>query len=100
MPGPTSRPNWGAHLRPGASSWPVPSSAPRSNLGWMRGAMSKPTGKDTWRAENLARQLEQLWRRGERPDVQHFLAAAPAVAPAPLLAVLRVDQRERWRSGE
>ncbi len=46
------------------------------------------------------RQLWQRWRNGERPDVHVFLASAGARAPAQLVAVLRVDQQERWHLAE
>jgi len=41
-----------------------------------------------------------LWRQGERPDVQHFLAQAGTLPPAEVAAVLLVDQSQRWRIGE
>jgi WD40 repeat protein len=50
--------------------------------------------------EDPARSLGQLWRQGERPDVQHFLARAGSLTPAQVAAVLLVDQSQRWRSGE
>src|SRR6516165_5482208 len=43
--------------------------------------------------------LYRLWRQGDRPDVDAFLAAC-AMPPSEAAAVLRVDQRERWRLGE
>jgi serine/threonine protein kinase len=49
---------------------------------------------------NLAEQLERLWRQGERPDVDVFLAQAGPVSPAELGRVLRVDQRLRWQAGQ
>jgi hypothetical protein len=48
----------------------------------------------------LTEPLWALWRDGQRPDVDAFLAQAGALAPAQVAAVLRVDQRERWQSGE
>src|SRR5438132_14186810 len=47
-----------------------------------------------------ARQLWGLWRQGERPNVDAFLTQASALFPPQLAAVLRVDQRERWQTGE
>jgi serine/threonine-protein kinase len=46
--------------------------------------------------------LDRLWERGERPCVGAFLSAqgADALPLEDLLAVLRVDQRRRWLSGE
>jgi WD40 repeat protein len=46
------------------------------------------------------RRLERLWQAGERPEVRAFLARAGPCTAAQLAAVLRVDQRERWRRGE
>ncbi len=50
--------------------------------------------------EDPARSFGQLWRQGERPDVQHFLAQAGTLPPAEVAAVLLVDQSQRWRIGE
>ncbi len=47
-----------------------------------------------------AEQLWALWRRGQRPDVDAFLAQSGPLPPAQVAAVLRVDQRERWQAGE
>src|SRR5207237_4140507 len=41
-----------------------------------------------------------LWRQGQRADVQQFLARAGPLTPAQVAAVLLVDQRERWLTGE
>jgi serine/threonine-protein kinase len=41
-----------------------------------------------------------LWRRGHRPDVREFLAGQADLSRADLVAVLRVDQRERWLAGD
>jgi hypothetical protein len=53
-----------------------------------------PSGTDP------AEQLWQLWRQGQRPDLEAFVARAGPLAPAALAAVLRVDQRQRWQTGE
>jgi hypothetical protein len=50
--------------------------------------------------EEPARRLWQLWRQGQRPDVQQFLAGAGELSLARLLAVLQVDQHQRWQAGE
>jgi hypothetical protein len=50
--------------------------------------------------EEPARRLWQLWRQGQRPDVQQFLAGMGALSPPRLLAVLQVDQLQRWQAGE
>ncbi len=47
-----------------------------------------------------AEQLWSLWHRGQRPDVDAFLAGSGPLPPAQVAAVLRVDQRERWQAGE
>jgi len=52
------------------------------------------------RPHDLEQQLSQLWRQGQRPDVHRLLAAAGDLLPAQAAAVLAIDQRERWRSGE
>src|SRR5438309_8544638 len=44
--------------------------------------------------------LRLRWRQGKRPDVQQFLAQAGQLTPAQVAAVLLVDQRERWLTGE
>jgi serine/threonine-protein kinase len=46
------------------------------------------------------RRLSLLWRQGQRPDVQQFLAAAGDLSLEQVAAVLAVDQRERWQAGE
>src|SRR5262245_7163413 len=51
-------------------------------------------------SEDAAEQLWQLWRRGQRPDVDRFVAQAGSLSPDDVAAVLRVDQRERWQAGE
>lgn len=48
----------------------------------------------------LARRLEDLWQSGGGPDVHRFLAEAGSVAPAEMVAVLGVDQWQRWQAGE
>jgi serine/threonine protein kinase/WD40 repeat protein len=59
-----------------------------------------PPQDDLPRPAGPAQQLWRQWRQGRRPDLGSFLAQAGALAPLQLLAVLRVDQRERWQSGE
>jgi WD40 repeat protein/Tfp pilus assembly protein PilF len=44
--------------------------------------------------------LGTLWRQGQAPNVADFLATAGTRDPDELLAVLRVDQFERFRLGE
>src|SRR5438552_2883934 len=47
-----------------------------------------------------AERLWQLWRQGQRPDVDAFLAQVGPLPPDQLAVVLRVDQRQRWQTGE
>jgi serine/threonine-protein kinase len=51
------------------------------------------------RADAAERFLE-LWDAGRIPDVDEFLAGAGGLTVAEAAAVLRIDQRERWRRGE
>src|SRR5262249_27066561 len=63
-----------------------------------RGIESLP--RSPHRSDDPARRLWLLWRKGERPDVRSFLEGAGPLAPVQVVAVLRVDQRERWAIGE
>jgi eukaryotic-like serine/threonine-protein kinase len=47
-----------------------------------------------------ARCLWGLWRQGQQPGVVDFLARADIRDPDRIVAVLRVDQWERWRLGQ
>ncbi len=47
-----------------------------------------------------ARRLLRLWRDGTPPGVLSFLAGEPNLSLSECVAVLRADQRQRWRSGE
>jgi hypothetical protein len=46
-----------------------------------------------------ARRLWGLWRQGQQPSVEDFLAEADIRDPDRIVAVLRVDQWERFRLG-
>jgi hypothetical protein len=50
--------------------------------------------------EDAARRLWGLWQQGRRPELAEFLAGAGALGPLDLAAVVRVDQRQRWLTGE
>src|SRR5439155_17269210 len=50
--------------------------------------------------EDPAEKLWCLWRQGQRPEVDAFLQGVGALSAPQVAAVLRVDQRERWRTGE
>jgi serine/threonine-protein kinase len=47
-----------------------------------------------------AHQLWQLWHQGRPPEMPEFLAAHPDLPQTCRVAVLRVDQQERWLRGE
>jgi serine/threonine-protein kinase len=49
--------------------------------------------------DNPARRLGLLWRQGQEPKVEQFLAEAGICEVAEILAVLQVDQSERLRIG-
>src|SRR5438067_2364502 len=66
----------------------------------METAMSDFTGVFPSQAGDPAGQLEELWRRGQRPAVEPFLTRIGRLAPGQLVAVLRVDQYWRWQAGE
>ncbi len=61
--------------------------------------MESPTG-GTAVPDDPARRLSSLWRRGEWPSVEEFLAAGGVGDPAVVVTVLRVDQRERRRRAQ
>ena len=48
--------------------------------------------------DDLPGQLWDLWQKGFRPSVKKFLAAAESLNLETLVAVLRVDQQQRWLS--
>src|SRR6478609_5663913 len=47
-----------------------------------------------------AGELLELWRQGQRPAVEVFLARTGPLPPVERLAVLLVDQQQRWRAGD
>jgi serine/threonine protein kinase len=47
-----------------------------------------------------ARRLQRLWQAGRRPDLAAFLAGAGGLTPDQLLAVVRIDQQQRWLGGD
>jgi serine/threonine protein kinase len=49
---------------------------------------------------DAADRLWRAWQRGQRPEVDVFLASQGPLSPSALAAVLRIDQTERWRIGE
>ena len=52
------------------------------------------------RASEPDRTLWELWRQGQKPDVRHYLDQSGTHSQEQVLAVLLVDQRERWTAGE
>ncbi len=65
------------------------------------GVQSPQSHPVDWAGTNdHARCLWGLWRQGEQPSVEDFLAEADIRDPDRIVAVLRVDQWERWRLGE
>jgi WD40 repeat protein/Tfp pilus assembly protein PilF len=61
--------------------------------------MQTPPGSDLG-PDDPAGHLSRLWRTGERPKVEDFLAQGGVSDPALVVTVLRVDQWERSRRGE
>jgi serine/threonine protein kinase len=47
-----------------------------------------------------AQQLFQEWRQGPPPSLEEFLSRTGELPARQLVAVLQVDQRERWHQGE
>src|SRR5262245_24155538 len=56
--------------------------------------------RDQAAINDLARDLWDRWRQGERPDVREFLIRNSDLSPSQVVALLRVDQRERWAKNE
>jgi serine/threonine-protein kinase len=50
--------------------------------------------------DDVAERLLGLWRRGERPDVDAFLAREGPLEAVEVAALLRIDQQRRWQTGE
>ena len=62
---------------------------------------SPQTQPGDWAGPNdPARCLWSLWRQGQQPSVEDFLAEADIRDPDRIVAVLRVDQWERCRLGQ
>jgi serine/threonine protein kinase len=59
-----------------------------------------PSPEPTIGEEDLVERLRRLWDDGQQPDVDAFLARGGPLAPAARAAVLRVDQRQRWQTGQ
>ncbi len=70
------------------------------SLNFLAGTMSDRSTSATELGSDLPGRLEALWRQGQHPDIAAFLAANGPVTVTSLLAVLRIDQEERYRAGE
>ena len=62
--------------------------------------MIDPTPLPAPARTDVAECFQALWDAGNLPEVDQFLARAGELPPFEEAAVLRVDQRERWRRGE
>ncbi len=51
-------------------------------------------------SEDPVARLSALWRHGQKPDLQEFLAGAGQLSAAELTDVLCTDQHERWMDGQ
>jgi eukaryotic-like serine/threonine-protein kinase len=51
-------------------------------------------------ASSPSAELRQRWRRGQRPQIEDFLAERPEASTLELAAIVRIDLRQRWRLGE
>jgi hypothetical protein len=61
---------------------------------------TRPDQRTTTIPEPPECRYERLWNESGRPDLTSFLASAGDLSPPELAAVLCVDQRLRWASGE
>ena len=52
------------------------------------------------KTEDAALSFWQLWHEGQHPDAESFVASAGEISVSELVKILRVDQRERWLSGQ
>src|SRR5438105_3850911 len=59
-----------------------------------------PRPADSPVADDHVRQLRRLWREGQRPEIQAFLSEVGPLGAWQVLTLLRIDQRERWLTGE
>jgi serine/threonine-protein kinase len=71
----------------------------------MQSALDVPSSTPDPRPSNRdpARELENLWQQGQRPDVREFLqglAQPESITPAQVVGALCVDQWQRWQQGE
>ncbi len=45
-------------------------------------------------------EFQRQWQTGQKPRIETFLSQRPAMSVSEVAAVVRVDLRQRWRSGE
>jgi serine/threonine protein kinase len=62
--------------------------------------VSASHSRDAGRKFGPAQRLENLWRQGQRPDVLEFISKQENLTPPQIVAVLCVDQQQRWQRGE
>ena len=62
--------------------------------------MTEPSPPTSGAAADLPDRLAEHWSRGGRPDLGAFLTGAGPLCPADLLALVLVDQQQRWLAGE
>jgi hypothetical protein len=95
---PPDRPDEAQQAPPETLGWvPLPTTLP------LRGPAEAPPRAimtDPADPADLPAQLWELWRQGQRPDPAAFLARAEPVDLETRVAVLRVDQQQRWLAGE
>ena len=65
-----------------------------------RPAERRPSSPAAGRPSAPVRRYLRLWQDGDRPDLEAFLEHEEDLEPAELAAVLRADQRNRWRAGD
>lgn len=63
-------------------------------------AMAASRPRDAGGRFGPAQQLEDLWRHGQRPDIQDFLQRQESLTADQIIAILGVDQWHRWHGGE
>ncbi len=63
-------------------------------------AVSASQARDAGRKFGPAQRLENLWRQGQRPDVSEFISKEENLTPPQIVAVLCVDQQQRWHRDE
>src|SRR5205807_2339000 len=62
--------------------------------------MNDATRKMSRRSEGPAHRLRRLWRDRQPPELRAFLAEAGPLEPLQVLGLLRIDQHERWLTGQ